>query len=692
MLLCSQIVFVQTLIRFSKLFSLFQAISFFYIYIYIFIVPLSVCLSLFPIIDMISVSNLPFEIIEDIDHYLSHADRFQLMQVNQAWHQIFIVLLYRTITIETHQQFKQLVRIFEEHSTTTLPLGRYVHQLHILLDELEEEEMRKMQSLCPFVQSVHIDWRIWNYLEYKRQQQGKSGTRNFLPRTSLPPYAFEFLSCYGGSKLSTLCLDLFHIEYVDTRDILCYTPNLRNLTLMGMNGQQQGETTATISIQFIENVVHVYCPYLESLSLEGQRAEAYHEGNKIPLRIQPTQQLKRFKLQCQYGADRYQYWLPYLGAKYPNLTSLAFDHSGDSKDILEPCPDSVYTQFIQSCPKLRHIRWNNSVPDFRFFQQLDLAKHQKLNRLEVYDNLCIPSLLLSAMFESRHATLANITQLTFGPVPRGMLPHDVIVSIGKACPQLLRLHLCEPQCNLATPFKIDSILDHCQKLVSLKLERIALRVSFRNSSSSNNNSPETTIKLHHPLRSLMMRHCSSFDGVFDYMSPRCPDLDHLSLFAYTQRDRRYKVQINFPHQKFKKIELHGLRTESYDVERRIRFFSLTTTTTHQQQDVTQWLFMKQFHVRNQVVVGRECVYRCMEIAQKLQALSVPEIRFLHALLEKPIPWSDVEMRKREFLVNYPASSLVVQDWHPKDIYDAGYVDLVVQSIDHLYINKKKVSS
>lgn len=615
---------------------------------------------------MLSVTNLPFEIIEDINHYLSHADRFQLMLVNQTWHQIFIVLLYRTITIESHQQFKQLVQIFEEHSTTTLPLGRYVHQLHILLDELEEEEMKKMQSLCPFVQSVHIDWRIWNYLEYKRQQgDTTTTTRNFLPRSTLPPYAFEFLSYYGGSKLSTLCLDLFHIDNVDSREILCYTPNLRNLTLMGMSNE-------TISIQFIEHVVHTYCPYLESLSMEGRRAEAnYDEGNMC--RIQPTQRLKRFKLQCQYGADRYPHWLPYLGAKYPNLTSLAFHHSGDSKDILEPCPDSVYAQFIRSCPQLRHIQWNNSVPDFRFFQQLDVAQHGKLTRLEVYDNVCIPSLLVSAMFD--RATLANITQLTFGPVPRGMLPHDVIVSIGKACPQLLRLHLCEPQCNLATPFKIDSILDHCQKLVSLKLERIALRVSFR----SNNNF------IRHPLRSLMMRHCSSFDGVFDYMSPRCPDLDHLSLFAYTQRDRRYKVHINLPHQKLKKIELHGLRTESYDVERRIRFFSLTTT----QQ--TQWLFMKQFQVPHPVVVGRECVYRCMEMAQQLQALSVPEIRFLHALLEKPIPWSDVEMRKREFLVNYASSSLV-HDWHPQDIYDAGYVDLVVQSIDHVYINKKKWSS
>ncbi|CAO3652911.1 unnamed protein product [Mucor hiemalis] len=593
---------------------------------------------------MLSIPNLPFEIIEDINHYLTHADRFQLMQVNKAWHQLFIVLLYRTLTIESHQQFKQLVQIFEQRST----LGRYAHQLHILLDALEKEELIKIQTLCPFVQSVHIDWRIWNYLGYDG-----GDVRNYLPRPTLPPFAFEFVSFYGASKLSTLCLDLFHIENVDCKDILCYTPNLRNLTLMGMNGQG-----TTLSIQFIENVVHTYCPYLESLSLEGRNAEAYHDSDKITARIVPTKRMKNFQLQCQYGADRYQHWLPYLGAKYPNLTSLTFNHSGDSKDILEPCPDTVYAQFIQNCSKLTHIRWNNSVPDFRFFQQLDKVKHQRLKRVEVYDSLCIPSLLVSSMFDSCHSILANVTQLTFGPVPRGMLPHDLIVSIGKACPQLLHLHLCEPQCNLATPFKIDSILDHCLKLVSLKLERIALRVSFH----SNNE-----VK-HHPLKSLTMRHCSSFDGVFDYISPRCLHLDHLSLFAYTQRDRRYKVQIHLPHQKLKKMELHGLRTESYDMERRIRFFSLTSKNT------TQWLFMKQFHVRNpEVVVGRECMYRSMEIAQTLQALTDPQIRCVHALLEKPGS-ADIE--------THPA------DWH--DLYDAGYVDLVVQSIDNLSINKRRV--
>jgi hypothetical protein len=594
---------------------------------------------------------LPFEIIQLVNDYLQHDDRYQLIQVNHTFYQLFIQLLYRAITIKSNQQWKQLIHLFEQQQDCYL--GQYVHQLVILLDQLEQYELQQIQSLCPFVQSVHIDWRIWNYLS----TPNTSATRNYLPRSFLSPFAIEFISNYGACKLSSLTLDVYHIEHVEITQVLCYTPHLRNLTLMGMNRE------ITINIDLIETI-HQACPYLETLSLEGYTMEASYTRHH---KIQPTKRLKSFKIQSQYGADRYQQWFPYLGAKYPHLATLEFHHLGDSKDIIEPCSTRIYTQFIRQCPKLKSICWNNSVPDFRFFQEASQLG-MTFNRLELYDSIAIPSLFTTVLFDSCLSTLVNVTRFTFGPVPRGMMPHEFIVLISKACPQLKHLHLCEPQCNLTLPFKIDSILDHCKKLTSLTLDRIALRVSFG----------LTTISDLHPLKKLTMRHCSSFDGVFDHISPRCPSLEELNLFAYTQRDRRYKVQIHLPHQKLKKISLHGLRTESFDLERRIRFFSIQQLGIEE-----QWYFLKKYGLDDE---SRSSTM--LEVSHELQALNVSEIRILHALLDHPMSWSDVEHYKREYLVHHV--SHVVKDWHPKDIYDAGYVDIQCQSVDMMYINKKKL--
>lgn len=563
---------------------------------------------------MASVHHLPFEIIEQVNHYLIYKDRYQLVQVSQTFYRVFIVLLYRSITIKTTEQFKQLVDVFEETEKSILPLGKYTQTLKILLNQLEQIELEKIQQLCPFVQSIHVDWRIWNYL-------GSPG---------LPKFTRKFLSVYGSCKLSCLTLDLYNIENADIKALLCYTPNLKNLTIMGIHQD------TTISIDLLESI-HASCIYLENISLDGYKAEATYNSNHIL----PLHSIKSFKLKCQFGADKYQDWLPYIGTKYPKLLSFYFNHSGSGKDIIESCSVQVYSQFIKNCPLLNHIGWHNIEPDYRYFQQLDQAKSQRLKRLEIYDTIAAPWLLTTCLFDSCHSILINVSHLTFGPVPRGMTSHELIESINKACPQLLHLSLREPQCNLSNPFRINNILQHCQRLTCLELDHVVLRVSFDRNEIQ-----------HHPLKRFIMRHCSSFDGVFNYMSPRCPDLEELSLFAHTQKDRRYKVQIHMPYQRFKTIQLHGLRTESYDAERLIRFFSV------QDQQEKNWYFMKQYQILCD-----------MEMAKELEKLNCLETRFLDSKLEKP-PMEDT-------------------DWN--DIYGAGYVDFICRSVRKLYLNKKLVT-
>jgi hypothetical protein len=621
---------------------------------------------------MISIPYLPFEIIEHINDYLTVRDRYEIIQLNRAFYHVFLRFLYRNITIETKNQYKQLVSNFIATQYTNSPLGQCVYQLDILLDELSENELIHIQQLCPYVQSIYIDWRIWNYLGYHLEEPACT-PRNYQSRQRLPVFAIQFLSCYGSGRLSSLTLDLYNINQVNSLDILRYTPGLRSLTLLGIN-----QPDSNINIKFIESI-HQACPFLEQVSLEGYRAEALgfiRMMAAMPISvIEPLKRMRSFRLQSQYGADRYQDWLPYIGQKYPNLVSLYFHHSGNGKDIIESCPTEIYRHFIKSCPRLASIRWNNIASDFRFFEELDKAQHSQLKCLEVYDNVAIPTLLTSALFDSRHHILSNVTWLTFGSMPHGLPPQVLIQSIAKACPLLNHLNLREPYCHLATPFRIDTILDHCSRLVSLELDHIALRVSFDRRHMAQS-------QTEHPLRALTMRHCSSFNGVLDYISTRCLQLDQLSLVAYTQRDRRYKVQIHMPHQKFRKVELHGLRTETFDVERRIRFFSLV------QQQKSAWYYMNQYQIPNQDLMSRDYAYHCLEMAKQVITLSKPEAALLYSLLEKPMPWSFVELHKREYLA--VQRSDLVSDWEPKDIYDAGYVDLVCQSIDQLYINKKRI--
>ncbi|CEP19670.1 hypothetical protein [Parasitella parasitica] len=612
---------------------------------------------------------LPFEIIEHVDSYLSHQDRYELLRLNKAFYYIFVLLLYRAITIESPKQLEQLLCIFKLTENTQLPLGKCVHQLNIFLDRLSEFELASIQAACPFVQSIHIDWRIWNYLSFVEESPNSRLPRNYHSRRLFPAIATRFLSNYGACKLSSITLDLYSMNQLDAKSLLCYTPNLRRLALMGINQQHN------ISSQYVESI-HEHCPYLESLTLEGYRAEAEDFVRMFqPIHVTSLPRMKSFQLKCQYGADRYQDWLPYLGTKYPNLVSLDFHHLGTGKDIIDPCPVELYRHFIKNCPHLTFIRWNNTAPDFRFFQELDRARYNKLKNLEVYDNVSVPSLLTSALFESPHQIMSNLTHLTFGPTPRGVMPNTLVQSIATACPCLIHLCLREPHCNLNSPFKIDSILDHCRKLEYLEFNNIALRVSF-------DRRRQEAIWDNHPLQSLVMRYCSSFDGVFDHISPRCPQLRELTLFAFTQRDRRYKVQIHMPYQRFRKINMHGLRTETFDLDRRIRFFSI------RQQQETTWFYMKKFELKDQEVIGRGYNYRGMELAQEVSKLKDSEVYLLRSFIEKPMSWSLLETHKQEYL-KWNNSS-VVEDWQPKDIYDAGYVDLVCESVDHVNVNKKRI--
>ncbi|OAC99233.1 hypothetical protein MUCCIDRAFT_84177 [Mucor lusitanicus CBS 277.49] len=618
---------------------------------------------------MSSIPYLPFEIIEHVNSYLSHQDRYELLHLNKSFYHIFIILLYRTITVKSPDQLKQLLCIFNQTESTKLPLGKCVHQLNIFLDELSEYELATLQASCPYVQAIHVDWRIWNYLAFIEESPHSGLPRNYHARRLFPMAASRFLSNYGACKLSSITLDLYSMNQIDAKSLLCYTPNLRNLTLMGINQHHN------ITIQYVESI-HTQCPHLESIALEGFRAEAEDFIRMIqPTHVNPLPRMKSFQLKCQYGADRYHDWLPYLGKKYPNLISLDFRHLGTGKDIIEPCPVELYRQFIRDCPHLTYIMWNNTAPDFRFFQELDKAQHKKLKRLEVYDNVTVPGLLTSALFESPHQILGNLTRLTFGPIPRGVLPNTLVQSIANACPRLVHLCLREPHCNLNIPFKIDSILDYCRKLTHLELHNIALRVSF-------DRRRQEPIWDNHPLESLVMRHCSSFDGVFDHISPRCPSLNELILFAFTQRDRRYKVQIHMPFQRFRKIQLHGLRTETFDLDRRIRFFSIG------QQHQATWYYMSKFTLKDQEVPGRGFNYRGMEMALDLSQLKSAEVYLLRSFLEKPMSWSSLEVHKQEYLKWNNTS--MVEDWQPKDIYDAGYVDLVCESVDQITINKKRI--
>ncbi|KAI8643376.1 hypothetical protein BD408DRAFT_414802 [Parasitella parasitica] len=618
---------------------------------------------------MSSIPYLPFEIIEHVDSYLSHQDRYKLLRLNKSFYNVFIILFYRTISIQSPNQLKQLLNIFSETENKELSLGKCVRQLNILLDQLSEYELVSIQAACPFVQSIHVDWRIWNYLSLIEESPNTRLPRNYHPRRLFPTIATRFLSNYGACKLSSITLDLYSIYQIDAKSLLCYTPNLRSLTLMGINQQHN------ITFQYVESI-HEHCPYLESLTLEGYRAEVEDFVSMIqPKHINSLPRMKSFQLKCQYGADRYQDWLPYLEKKYPNLVSLDFHHLGTGKDIIDPCPVELYRQFIKNCPYLTFIRWKNTAPDFRFFQELDRARYNKLKTLEVYDNVAVPSLLISALFENSHQILSNLTYLTFGPTPRCTLPNTLVQCIATACPRLVHLCLREPHCNLNSPYKIDSILDHCRKLESLELHNIALRVSF-------DRRRQEPIWDDHPLQSLVMRYCSSFDGVFDHISTRCPRLVELTLFAFTQRDRRYKVQIHMPYQRFRKVNLHGLRTETFDLDRRIRFFSI-----RQQQKAT-WFYMSRFELKDQEIIGRGYNFRGMEMAQEMSKLKDAEVYLLRSFLEKPMPWFLLETLKQEYLKRN--SSPIVEDWQPKDIYDAGYVDLVCESVDQVNINKKRI--
>lgn len=590
------------------------------------------------------IPNLPFEIIEQTNRYLTQEDRYNLVLTGQAFYQLFTRLLYRSITIETHKQWARLISNFE-NSHQLLPLGHYVHSLSILLDKLPETELRRIQNLCPFVQSIHIDWRIWNYQSFVEENKvSDMNSYNYQPR-KLTNFAYQFMTHYGPCKLSSLVLDVSHMTSINPANILSYTPHLKSLQLVGINQE------ITFNCPFIERL-HELCPNLELLHLDGCLAEA-DTHNLQSFSIQPSNRMKSFHLKAEFGADHFQDWLPYIALKYPQLEYLEFHHSGESKDMIELGTPELYCQFFQRCPQLAHFAWHNAAPDFQFLKEIN----RPIQTLSILDTLPLSSLLTSSLFNTNNQHMQSVSRLEIGPLPRDITPNDLIHSIGHACPHLKHLALREMRCNLSQPFKIDVILNHCPALLTLSLVRIALRVSFPPSYTNE-----------HPLQVLEMQHCSSFDGMFEHVSICCPQLRELQLFAVTQRDRRYKVQIHLPRQQLRKIKLHGLRTETFDEHRRIRFFCINT------KGVVKWYYMDKYSVEND-----------MEVNEKMILLNETEVSLLHVFMRCKTNHDKMECIKQH-LRSYPDS--IAKNWYILD--EAGYVDIHCDSVRNLNINKKLI--
>ncbi|KAI8888243.1 hypothetical protein K501DRAFT_241006 [Backusella circina FSU 941] len=262
------------------------------------------------------------------------------------------------------------------------------------------------------------------------------------------------------------------------------------------------------------------------------------------------------------------------------------------------------------------------------------------------------------------------------------------------CEKLKTLTIQECFVDPDIGFGIDDILSNCKGLKTLYIKDTHI---FKIGSGSCLNN--------HPLKKLIFKRSSFTNHVFPYLSSTCPQLEHVNLLGCFQTDRRDQLFIYLPYQNLKSLQIQGLRTRNYYTGCRIRFFAITEFSGQHIPEAhsneicfdpsfnSSWYYMSQYDVRYHPV-GRKLSFqkfRNMEYASAFNRLDSWDIKDLQALVtNKTLKAWDIEAAKRNLNTPRTISLISNESWVPENIYYSGFVNIVVNSVEALSINKKTI--
>ncbi|KAI8360915.1 hypothetical protein EDC96DRAFT_513004 [Choanephora cucurbitarum] len=429
---------------------------------------------------------LPAEIIDCICTYLSQNDYYQLVLVNQEFHDTFVASLYRDINLSIWRVVRSLSA--SRHSQ---------HVKHITIGDSHKK--------IDCIKNFPIWFPSLTYLKLKVDKHPAS--------SPLPVF----------QHLSSLTLDINSPNTSFLYDMLAAAPYLRQFNILG--------THLSMSVSRLDDIHHA-CPHLEHLTITCDKLA---EPSTIDLNHHlQFDRLKTFALNTTDPLAQYHLWLQYVASRYPNIEAFTL---GSSVEVWTKEKQGVldaYDLLLSNCPHLVRLEWRNLMPDDLLFNRLS-SHSERQQHITVSNPILFEPYFRGASLPP-HLDYSTITRF------EAMLPlvaddaSDIFIpSLSNMLPQLQELDL---KINDWVQLSLETLLDLFPCLTWLQLNHAWIYVNL-----SENEVRHSTL---HPLKTLSLRGCSVSDNLFDYVAARCPRLENIQLEIIGGRDSS-SIEICLPH-------------------------------------------------------------------------------------------------------------------------------------------------
>ncbi|KAI8369838.1 hypothetical protein EDC96DRAFT_503547, partial [Choanephora cucurbitarum] len=490
----------------------------------------------------------PSEIIDHISQFLTQSEYAQLILVNRACYNRFIIPLHKQIEFDDEYQLGEFLQVSKYH--------QYIQDLKLRIRYISKASIPNFETAFP----------IW----VSRGYEGK------------PFYSTSPLLPFRDLKTLTLtdCGD-----YPTVVDIVIHMPNLTHLTVETMD-------EFDISVGLLDSILQT-CPHLEYLDIAAHVAKVPKEAQLSS--SQSFDKLKSLALRLTSGPSHHELfnrsyigfspvhlWLQYVANRFSSLESLTFEAHSVRKD--EPHTASFYSWLHSQCPSLRYFEWHNVFPDDVFIESLSEQQRQ-LQQFRLTDEYLIERYIIGAL--PPYTYLSNILNLEI-EVPSEMECNVLLAILGKTCPRLKQLEMYQPSTHDKEPLYLNYLLDLFPCLTTVCLRRVALDVK-----------QTEAIRQTHPLNKLHLQNCYLSTHVFDYLSPCCLNLQYLVLENIVYRDQEYMVKIHLPYQQLIEVDIQYIRIEPDNFDSFIQLFHI------KQNDTSYWHLIKQYDEETGQTLSRQ---------------------------------------------------------------------------------------
>ncbi|CAO3596344.1 unnamed protein product [Absidia cylindrospora] len=695
---------------------------------------------------------LPYEIFQLVALSLGpkKQDLAECCLVCTDWLPLFMEQLYLNITICGPPSFQLFYTCLSTPSSTRYTHHRQllIRTLSIQDGNISQDEMTQLPKLCPRLEQLTIDGRAqWDHAMPSLFNKTSGLQQNNGTETSTTIANTTKMNATWWPSLKSACILATSI----TPTVMQNAPQLTRLSLRCMfdgrlsqhliSALKQTPLLNYLSIDECESslqqleAIHDACPsliqlrlvhtiidnadYPLSITLPPTSESSPHQTASPGNTIAPSSTLRQLILQevtiLDDDYNQLSDWFMYIAMKYPLLESLEWWQKSPHDLTNTPHIDTSVALYLASqCPLLRSARLFNINVDSLFYRSL-LEQTQQLHYPSTSSSstLQIKELGMNYSLDLGHYAQQLQSYLLWWNEKES--PLDYIPRLPSS---LATLHLSGRMCY--SSFDMNLILDQCPRLEFLQLDfgtldQVAPEHAYQR-------------KKQHPLKRLMMEEVKFSALSFKSVAFRCRGLIELDLLDCIltdgegngdiyrgegnignrnstttldsdddDNDGRNHGRLVFPYQHFEKVKLCGFR---FAINPSLRAKTVGIYEMGKKQQQERWYYLSHHATFLSYVPVHSCRYKLPVQAIKQHCI----VKTLPLLSTSSTPASSKHgninfsspPQQQQHLLVPPTELNALREMQRqygkfgRDAPCAGYLTLVCQSINNLYLENRRI--